>query len=75
MKIPELFKSGKTIFSFEIFPPKKDAPIDSIYKTLDGLSDLHPDFISVTYGAGGSAQAGRTTCDIVSIIKEKYHIE
>ena len=75
MKIPELFKSGKTVFSFEIFPPKKDAPIDSIYKTLDGLADLRPDFISVTYGAGGSAQAGRTTRDIVSIIKNQYHTE
>lgn len=75
MKIPELFKSGKTVFSFEIFPPKKDAPIDSIYKTLDGLADLRPDFISVTYGAGGSAQAGRTTRDIVSIIKKQYHTE
>lgn len=75
MKIPELFKSGKTVFSFEIFPPKKDAPIDSIYRTLDGLADLSPDFISVTYGAGGSAQAGLTTRDIVSIIKNQYKTE
>ena len=69
--IPELFKNGKTVFSFEIFPPKKDGSIESIYKTLDGLSDLHPDFISVTYGAGGSA-AGASTHEIAGIIKKKY---
>ena len=72
MKIPELFKSGKTVFSFEIFPPKKDGSIETVYKTLDGLSNLHPDFISVTYGAGGSLP-GASTREIVCIIKEKYH--
>ena len=72
MRIPELFKSGKTVLSFEIFPPKKDSSIDTVYKTLDGLSDLHPDFISVTYGAGGSLP-GASTREITSIIKEKYH--
>lgn len=74
MKIPELFKNGKTVFSFEIFPPKKNGSIDTVYNTLDELSDLHPDFISVTYGAGGSLP-GCSTREIVSIIKEKYHTE
>lgn len=74
MKIPELFKNGKTVFSFEIFPPKKDGSIETVYKTLDGLVDLKPDFISVTYGAGGSLP-GCSTREIVSIIKEKYHTE
>lgn len=74
MKIPELFKKGKTVFSFEIFPPKKDGSIETVYKTLDELSGLKPDFISVTYGAGGSA-AGCSTADIASLIKEKYHTE
>lgn len=74
MKIPELFKNGKTVFSFEIFPPKKNGSIDTVYRTLDELADLHPDFISVTYGAGGSLP-GCSTREIVSIIKEKYHTE
>lgn len=74
MKIPELFKSGKTVFSFEIFPPKKDGSIDTVYKTLDGLSDLRPDFISVTFGAGGSA-AGASTSEIAGLIKRKYNTE
>lgn len=74
MKIRELFKSGKTVFSFEIFPPKKDGSIETVYKTLDELTDLHPDFISVTYGAGGSVP-GCSTREIVSAIKKKYHTE
>lgn len=74
MKIRELFKNGKTVFSFEIFPPKKDGSIETVYKTLDELTDLHPDFISVTYGAGGSVP-GCSTREIVSVIKKKYHTE
>ena len=54
MKLAELFGKGKTVFSCEVFPPKRDTPVDSIYTTLDGLKDIRPDFISVTYGAGGS---------------------
>ncbi len=74
MRIPELFKDGHTVLSFEIFPPKKDGSIETVYKTLDELTDLKPDFISVTYGAGGS-QPGCSTREIVSIIKEKYRTE
>ena len=48
MKVCELFGKGKTVFSCEVFPPKPDMPIDSIYTTLDGLKDIKPDFISVT---------------------------
>ena len=73
MEISKLFKD-RTVFSFEVFPPKKTSPIDTIYKTLDGLKDLKPDFISVTYGAGGNT-ADSSTCDIASIIKNEYNIE
>ena len=34
MKIAELFGKGKTVFSCEVFPPKKDSPVDTIYQTL-----------------------------------------
>ena len=74
MKINEFFKHGKTVFSFEVFPPKKDAPIDTIYTTLSELKDLNPDFISVTYGAGGREAGNSKTCEIASIIKDKYNI-
>lgn len=72
MKLYELFGQGKTVFSCEVFPPKKDAPIEEIYTTLDGLKDIRPDFISVTYGAGGS-QVNQTTREIASIIENRYH--
>ena len=48
--------------------------MDSIYKTLDGLKDIKPDFISVTYGAGGSSNVNQSTAEIASIIQNQYHI-
>ena len=74
MKLAELFNQNRTVFSFEVFPPKRDNPIETIYKTLDQLQDLKPDFISVTYGASGSL-ADNSTCEIASSIKHKYGIE
>ena len=74
MKIAELFGQGRPVFSCEIFPPKKDSPIDSIYQTLDGLKNIHPDFISVTYGAGGSGSVNHSTQKIACMIQRDYHI-
>lgn len=68
MKIRELFDK-KTIFSLEVFPPKKTSSVDVIYKTLEELGDIHPDFISVTFGAGGSGNS-RYALDIASKIRE-----
>ncbi|ABR49503.1 Methylenetetrahydrofolate reductase (NAD(P)H) [Alkaliphilus metalliredigens QYMF] len=73
MKITKLFNDKRPVISFEIFPPKKELPISSIYGALDGLADLNPDFISVTYGAGGTGS--NKTIEIASIIKNKYEIE
>ena len=73
MRTAELFKNG-TVMSFEVFPPKPTDDIKGIYETLDGLSGLRPDFISVTYGAGGGANCSKTLT-IASDIKNKYEIE
>lgn len=73
MRINELFRK-KTILSFEVFPPKQSSSIDTIYKTLSELKGLSPDFISVTFGAGGS-ENNNATCEIASAIKNKYGIE
>lgn len=73
MKIRELFDKKKTVISLEIFPPKLDSPVETVYKTLDDLSDINPDFISVTYGAGGKAKD--RTVEIASKIKNEYKIE
>lgn len=74
MQIASLFQKNKTVLSFEVFPPKKTSPVETIYSTLDELKDLKPDFISVTYGAGGNA-GDTSTCDIAAVIKQKYKIE
>lgn len=74
MKISELFGKGKCIFSFEVFPPKKDMPTDTIYSTLDSLKKLNPAFISVTYGAGGT-HGDNITCQIASYIKGTLGVE
>lgn len=64
---------SKRGFSFEIFPPRKDDGADKIYRTLEELSPLHPDFISVTFGAGGSANS-KGTLDIASLVNDKYKV-
>ncbi len=56
MKIKDIF-AEKTVFSFEVFPPKSTSSVDVIFRTLDELGDLNPDFISVTYSAGGSGNS------------------
>lgn len=71
MELRELFGKGRTVFSMEVFPPKKQDPVSEIYSTLDGLAGLSPDFISVTYGAGGNP-ADTATIDICREIKEKF---
>ena len=70
----EMKERAVEVFSFEIFPPKQESNIDTIYNTLEELKGLSPDFISVTYGAGGSLSKNMT-CEISSIIKNKYKIE
>ena len=74
MKIPELYQRKKPVYSFEIFPPKKTDNIEKIYSTVDGLAHLEPDFISVTFGAGGQTK-DTLTGEIASNIKNKFGIE
>ena len=73
MKIKDILEKKRTL-SFEIFPPKKESTnIDSIYKTIDELSSLNPDFISVTYGAMGSTT--KNTLEIAKYIKNVKKVE
>lgn len=75
MKIKDIFDSkNKAIFSFEVFPPKKTSPIESVYSKLEEICELKPDFISVTYGAGGTGGHSRT-CEIASKIKNDFGVE
>lgn len=70
--IENLFKRRKTI-SFEVFPPKKEGDFEAAFEVMDKLGKLSPDFISVTYGAGGS-RAGKTV-EIASYIQNKLGID
>jgi len=66
MKISELLKSGKVTISCELFPPKKDGDIDGVHEVVREISEFNPDFMSVTYGAGGgtSKNTVRIAADI-----------
>lgn len=64
---------NKTGLSFEVFPPKKDDEFDNVYPILQQLAGLRPDFISCTYGAGGS-RAGKTI-EITSYIRQQLQID
>lgn len=67
MKISEQLKSGKINISCEIFPPKKNNDLKGTYGVVDKTAKLAPDFISVTYGAGGST--AKTTVPIASYVQ------
>lgn len=74
MIIENLFDKKKPVLSFEIFPPKKEAELNHIDETLCTLAKLNPDFISVTFGAGGSG-ANNKTVELAKKIKLEYDIE
>lgn len=73
MKISEMFSNKKVVYSFEIFPPKAWSDVSKIYTTLDALSGINPDYISITYSAGGSKNSH--TKEIAEIVRNKYGIE
>lgn len=68
----KLFTPGTPTLSFEVFPPKKDGDFDAAFEVLDALGSLSPDFISVTYGAGGSKS--KKTIEIASYIQNKLQL-
>lgn len=67
MKISQLFSQKKAVWSFEIFPPKPTADIASVRGTIEELSALAPDYISVTCSAGGSGNS--RTPEIAELVK------
>ncbi|MDH3258327.1 MAG: methylenetetrahydrofolate reductase [NAD(P)H] [Deltaproteobacteria bacterium] len=72
MKISELFKNNKVLLSFEFFPPKSPESEDILDETVSVLKRFHPDFVSVTYGAGGSTRV--QSVDWTFRIKEKHDL-
>jgi len=70
MKISDLLEKKKTTLSFEIFPPKADAPFAPVLDAAKRLSLLNPDYMSVTYGANGGAS--KNTIAITSMIENGF---
>jgi methylenetetrahydrofolate reductase (NADPH) len=56
MHISEILKNNRPAFSFEFFPPKDQVASDILFSTMSELIALHPAYVSVTYGAGGSTR-------------------
>ncbi len=73
MKISDIYTRKTPLVSFEIFPPKPDMPLDTLLKTVSELKNLEPDFISVTYGAGGGNRS--RTIEISSEIQNSIGLE
>ncbi len=72
MRIDEIIGLGKAALSFEFFPPKTEAGFTSLYKTIDDLRPIHPTYVSVTYGAGGSTR--QKTVELVQRIQNEIGI-
>lgn len=70
-KVADLLAAGTTV-SFEFFPPKNEAGWLSLGRTIAELEDLTPDFVSITYGAGGSTRS--STADLVSWVRRQTDI-
>jgi methylenetetrahydrofolate reductase (NADPH) len=73
MRISELLEHRRPVFSFEFFPPKTDEGRQTLEGTLAVLKDDRPDYVSVTYGAGGATR--NSTVEITKSIKQDLGIE
>lgn len=73
MKISEILKQDKVTLSFEVFPPKTSSTYESVAQATQEIAALRPDFMSVTYGAGGGTS--EHTVNIASELHEKYGVE
>ncbi len=70
MKIADIFKQKEVTLSFEVFPPKTDAGYEAVEKAASEIAALKPDFMSVTYGAGGGTS--KNTAKIAADLQNKY---
>ena len=73
MLIRDLFNQKKRTLSFEVFPPVREGNLESLFATIAELEELKPDFISVTYGAGGGTR--HKTIEIASRDKNEIRSE
>ncbi len=72
MKLNEVFKKGLPTLSFEVFPPKTTDTFDTVKQATEEIAALKPDFMSVTYGAGGGTSD--FTASVAGNIQNKYNV-
>ncbi len=72
MKLSALFSKKEPTLSFEVFPPKTEDTYDGVQYATEKIAELNPDFMSVTYGAGGGTS--QYTLDIAKDIKQKHGV-
>ena len=72
MKLIEILKQDKPSLSFEVFPPKTDSAFESVQAAVEEIAELHPAFMSVTYGAGGGTS--QYTLDIAKNVKRAHGV-
>ena len=70
MKVKEILKDKEVTLSFEVFPPKTDAGYEAVEKAAAEIAAHKPDFMSVTYGAGGGTS--KNTVNIAADLQDKY---
>ena len=70
MLIRERLAHKRPVFSFEFFPPKTEKGEEVLWRSLEQLAPLGPDFVSVTYGAGGSTR--ERTAQVADILKNEH---
>ena len=73
MRVDEILAANRPVFSVEFFPPKSEEATEQLYATARSLRELDPDFVSVTYGAGGSTRDG--TVEITRALKDELGFE
>ena len=73
MRVDELLANKRPVFSVELFPPKTEPGLQLLFDTVEALKPLEPDFVSVTYGAGGANRDG--TVEISERIRSEHGIE
>ena len=72
MKITDIFKNKEVTLSFEVFPPKTDAGFEAVEKAASEIAALSPDFMSVTYGAGGGTS--KNTAKIAGDLQDRFSV-
>lgn len=73
MRIDELLARQRPVFSIELFPPKTPTGFELLFETVEALKPLQPDYVSVTYGAGGATRDG--TVEIAERVRSEHGID